>query len=94
MSEYDLPEDFEVMSVEEVQQIEAEFQNAMLTFFDSRRRKDMFVIVDKTDVTKFTFTRRNGEIRYGLRAAFDDGHSANKFVDKASWDLLDVPIGS
>lgn len=64
----------------------------LLTFFDIH--KNAFVQVDKKDIVKFVFTRKDGEKRYGLRGVITDGQSATKFVDKADWDAIDVAVAT
>lgn len=90
MSGYNLPDDFEPMSLEEVAAEEAAYQAKLLTFYDVR--KEVFVAVEKAKVTKFTFKPHNANMRYGLRGELADGWKAHKFIDEDAWRFLDVPF--
>jgi hypothetical protein len=48
--------------------------------------------VDQAKVRKTTFNTKNGQVRHGLRATTDDGRNLTKFVSKAEWDKLSVPV--
>jgi hypothetical protein len=58
-------------------------------FYDVKFRKK--VSVEKKDITKTTFLA-NGQTRYGLRGKTSDGRTLTKFVSKADWDKMDVPV--
>lgn len=58
-------------------------------FYDVKLKKK--VKVDDANVRKTTFTTKNGQVRYGLRAKTDDGRNLTKFVSKADWDSMKVP---
>lgn len=65
---------------------------ASIEFYDVKTRSK--VSVELKNVSKTTFTTKNGQERYGLRAKTEDGRSLTKFVSKADWDKLDVPVES
>lgn len=59
-------------------------------FYDVKTRQK--VKIDDKKVSKTTFTGDNGQVRYGLRGQTDDGRKLTKFVSKADWDTMDVPV--
>jgi hypothetical protein len=59
-------------------------------FYDVKTKSK--VKVEDKDVTKTTFTTNNGQTRYGLRGKTKDGRNLTKFVSKADWDKLNVPL--
>ncbi|MCU0476561.1 MAG: hypothetical protein MUC99_10720 [Anaerolineae bacterium] len=61
-----------------------------IEFYDVKTRSK--VSVEVSNVSKTTFTTKNGQERYGLRAKTPDGRSLTKFVSKTDWDKLDVPV--
>jgi hypothetical protein len=61
-----------------------------IEFYDVKTRSK--VSIELSNVSKTTFTTKNGQERYGLRAKTADGRSLTKFVSKADWDKLDVPV--
>lgn len=63
---------------------------AKIEFYDVKLRKK--VSVDQAKVRKTTFNTKNGQVRHGLRATTDDGRNLTKFVSKAEWDKLSVPV--
>lgn len=63
---------------------------AKIEFYDVKLRKK--VSVEKSKVRKTTFNTKNGQVRHGLRATTEDGRNLTKFVSKAEWDSLDVPV--
>jgi len=65
-------------------------KSAAIEFYDVKTRSK--VSIEITSVSKTTFTTKNGQERYGLRAKTGDGRSLTKFVSKADWDKLDVPV--
>lgn len=65
-------------------------KSASIEFYDVKTRSK--VSVEMSSVSKTTFTTKNGQERYGLRAKTKDGRSLTKFVSKADWDKLDVPV--
>lgn len=60
-----------------------------IEFYDLKLKKK--VQIDKSKVSKVTYDTKSG-IRYGLKATTDDGRKLTKFVGKATWDELDVPV--
>ncbi|MCB9456136.1 MAG: hypothetical protein H6671_09125 [Anaerolineaceae bacterium] len=62
-----------------------------IEFYDVKLRKK--VSLDEKEVTKTTFTTKNGQTRYGLRGKTKDGRNLTKFVSKAQWDSLKVKEG-
>lgn len=62
-----------------------------IEFYDVKLRKK--VSLDEKEVTKTTFTTKNGQTRYGLRGKTKDGRNLTKFVSKAQWDSLKVKVG-
>jgi len=62
-----------------------------IEFYDVKLRKK--VSLDEKEVTKTTFTTKNGQTRYGLRGKTSDGRNLTKFVSKAQWDSLKVKEG-
>lgn len=60
-----------------------------IDFYDVKLRKK--VSIQESNVRKTTFTTKNGQVRYGLRAKTDDGRNLTKFVSKGDWDKLSVP---
>lgn len=65
-------------------------KSSAIEFYDVKTRSK--VSVEIANVSKTTFTTKNGQERYGLRAKTKDGRSLTKFVSKADWDKLDVPV--
>lgn len=63
---------------------------AAVEFYDVKLKKK--VNVDEGKVRKTTFSTKNGQVRYGLRATTEDGRNLTKFVNKATWDSLKVPV--
>jgi len=61
-----------------------------IEFYDVKLRQK--VNIDESKVKKVTFETKSGT-RYGLRATTDDGRNLTKFVSKATWDGLNVPLG-
>jgi hypothetical protein len=61
-----------------------------IEFYDVKTRSK--VSIEMGNVSKTTFTTKNGQERYGLRAKTSDGRSLTKFVSKGDWDKLDVPV--
>lgn len=61
-----------------------------IEFYDVKTRSK--VSIELSNVSKTTFTTKNGQERYGLRAKTTDGRSLTKFVSKTDWDKLDVPV--
>jgi hypothetical protein len=59
-------------------------------FYDVKLKKK--VSIPEGDVRKTTFTTKNGQVRYGLRAKTSDGRNLTKFVSKGDWDKLNVPV--
>ena len=47
--------------------------------------------VEDKDVTKTTFTTKNGQVRYGVRGKTSDGRMLTKFVSKSDWDSMKYP---
>ncbi len=64
---------------------------ASIEFYDVKTRKK--VSVDERHVVKVTFTTKNGQKRYGLRAKTSDGRNLTKFISKSDWDKMRVPEG-
>ncbi len=62
-----------------------------IEFYDVKLRKK--VSLEEKEVTKTTFTTKNGQTRYGLRGKTKDGRNLTKFVSKAQWDSLKVKEG-
>ena len=60
-------------------------------FYDVKLRKK--VAIEEANIVKVTFTTKKGGLRYGLRAKTEDGRNLTKFVSKAAWDELNVPVG-
>jgi hypothetical protein len=58
-------------------------------FYDVKTRKK--VKVEDKDVTKTTFTTKNGQVRYGVRGKTSDGRTLTKFVSKTDWDSFKYP---
>ena len=61
-----------------------------IEFYDVKLKKK--VAIEESNVKKTTFTTKNGQVRYGLRAKTDDGRNLTKFVSKTNWDEMDVPV--
>lgn len=61
-----------------------------IEFYDVKLKKK--VSVAKSEVKKVTFTTDKGQIRYGLRGKTSDGRNLTKFVSKADWEKMDVPV--
>ena len=64
---------------------------AKITFYDVKIRQK--VEIADSNVTKVTFTTKNGQTRYGLRAKTSDGRNLTKFISKAEWDSLKLKQG-
>lgn len=62
-----------------------------IEFYDVKVRQK--VQIDESKVKKVTFETKNGQTRYGLRAKTDDGRNLTKFVSKADWEKLNLPVG-
>jgi len=62
-----------------------------IEFYDVKIRQK--VSVDSKNVKKVTFTTKNGQTRYGLRAKTADGRNLTKFISKSEWDKLNLPVG-
>ena len=64
-----------------------------IQFYDVRRREKVDVPESNIKKTSFERTTKAGklQIRYALRAEVG-GSKLTKFVSKADWDALDVPI--
>lgn len=60
-----------------------------IDFYDVKTKSK--VSIAEGDVKKTTFTTKNGQTRYGLRAKTKDGRNLTKFVSKAEWDKMKVP---
>jgi hypothetical protein len=60
-----------------------------IEFYDVKLKKK--VSIAESNIKKTTFTTKNGQVRYGIRAKTDDGRNLTKFVNKATWDSLNVP---
>lgn len=67
-----------------------EFIVSSVEFYDVKLRKK--VSIDTANVRKTTFTTKNGQTRHALRATTEDGRNLTKFVSKADWDALNVPV--
>jgi hypothetical protein len=63
---------------------------ATIEFYDVKLRQK--VNIDEKNVKKVTFETKSGT-RYGLRATTSDNRNLTKFVSKATWDGLKVPMG-
>lgn len=61
-----------------------------IEFYDVKIRKK--VKIDESKVKKVTFQTKNGQTRYGLRAKTDDGRNLTKFVSKADWEKMNLPV--
>jgi hypothetical protein len=61
-----------------------------IEFYDVKTRQK--VSIEKSKVKKTTFNTKNGQVRHGLRAKTADGRNLTKFISKAEWDKLDVPV--
>jgi hypothetical protein len=57
-----------------------------VVFYDVKTRRK--VSIDDKNVMKTTFTTKNGQTRYGLRAKTSDGRMLTKFVSKSDWSRL------
>ena len=62
-----------------------------ITFYDVKIRKK--VEIPEAQVVKTTFTTKNGQTRYGLRAKTADGRNLTKFISKTEWEKLTLPKG-
>ena len=62
-----------------------------IEFYDVKIRQK--VQVDEKNVKKVTFKTKNGQTRYGLRAKTSDGRNLTKFVSKAEWEKMKLPVG-
>ena len=58
-------------------------------FYDVKTLKK--VKVEDKDVTKTTFTTKNGQVRYGVRGKTSDRRPLTKFVSKSDWDSMKYP---
>jgi len=65
--------------------------NVKIEFYDVKIRQK--VQVDEKNVKKVTFKTKNGQTRYGLRAKTSDGRNLTKFVSKAEWEKMKLPVG-
>ncbi|MDX1992447.1 MAG: hypothetical protein SF029_08660 [bacterium] len=61
---------------------------AKIEFYDVKIKQK--VQIDESNVKKTTFTTKNGQVRYGLRAKTDDGRNLTKFISKPDWDKMNV----
>ena len=61
-----------------------------IEFYDVKLKKK--VSIDEGAIKKTTFTTKNNQTRYGLRAKTEDGRNLTKFVNKETWDSLNVPV--
>jgi hypothetical protein len=61
-----------------------------IDFYDVKTRQK--VSVDDKNITKTTFETKGGQTRYGIRGKTADGRTLTKFVSKADWDKLNVPV--
>lgn len=61
-----------------------------IEFYDVKLRKK--VSIEESKVRKVTFNTKGDQVRYGLRATTDDNRKLTKFVSKATWDELNVPV--
>jgi len=61
-----------------------------IEFYDVKLREK--VQIDEANVRKATFQTKKGGVRYGLRATTSDGRKLTKFVGKADWEQLDLPL--
>jgi hypothetical protein len=59
-------------------------------FYDVKTRRK--VQLDDKKLLKVTFMTKTGP-RYGLRGKTADGRLLTKFVSKADWDKLKIPVG-
>lgn len=59
-------------------------------FYDVKLKKK--VSVPEAQVKKVTFKTNKGQTRYGLRGKTSDGRNLTKFISKADWDKLNVPV--
>jgi hypothetical protein len=64
---------------------------AKISFYDVKIRQK--VEIADSDVVKVTFTTKNGQTRYGLRAKTKDGRNLTKFISKSEWDGLKLKVG-
>lgn len=62
-----------------------------IEFYDVKIREK--VQIDESKVVKTTFTTKNGQTRYGLRAKTDDGRNLTKFISKSDWENYNLPEG-
>lgn len=62
-----------------------------IEFYDVKIRKK--VQIAESAVVKTTFTTKNGQTRYGLRAKTADGRNLTKFISKSDWEKLNLPKG-
>ncbi len=58
-------------------------------FYDVKTRQK--VKIEDPQVTKTTFTTKNGQVRYGVRGKTSDGRMLTKFVSKSDWDTMKYP---
>lgn len=58
-------------------------------FYDIKYKKK--VMIDEKNIVKVTFTTKSGGLRYGIKGTTDDGRSLTKFVNKETWDGMNVP---
>ncbi len=59
-------------------------------FYDVKLKKK--VSLPESQVKKVTFKTNKGQIRYGLRGKTSDGRNLTKFISKADWDKMNVPV--
>ncbi len=59
-------------------------------FYDIKFKKK--VMVDEKNIVKVTFSTKSGGTRYGIRGTTDDGRALTKFVNKETWDGMNVPV--
>lgn len=59
-------------------------------FYDVKLKKK--VSLPESQVKKVTFKTSKGQTRYGLRGKTTDGRNLTKFISKADWDKLNVPV--
>ena len=60
-----------------------------IEFYDIKLKKK--VMIDESKIVKVTFTTKNGGLRYGIRGKTDDDRNLTKFVNKQTWETLNVP---
>lgn len=64
-----------------------------VSFYDVKNKKS--VDLTEAKVAKTTYSRKtksgDTQVRYALRGTLDDGRRVTKFVNKATWDSMQVP---